>query len=210
MRKIVFSNLPMKRQLNKFHYVVDGNSTIDFDGEVIFPINSVLAKTLNAGENVKVVLIKKLDLEGNSDINAGEFMKELNLINRDLGAEIEYKIIDTPFEETKDTHEKLLRQLIDCLEDKCEVYSDITYGPKPLPIILFSVLNFSEKFFNANIKNIVYGKVDFVNIGDGKTEPRNPVLFDVTPLYYLNSVTNSMECKSSDDAKRMLDTLLSI
>lgn len=210
MRKIVFSNLPMKRQLNKFHYVVDGNSTIDFDGEVIFPINSVLAKTLNAGEKVKVVLIKKLDLEGNSDINAGEFMKELNLINRDLGAEIEYKIIDTPFEETKDTHEKLLRQLIDCLEDKCEVYSDITYGPKPLPIILFSVLNFSEKFFNANIKNIVYGKVDFVNIGDGKTEPRNPVLFDVTPLYYLNSVTNSMECKSSDDAKRMLDTLLSI
>jgi len=210
MKKIIFSNLPMKKQLNSFHYGVDGNSTIEFDGSVIFPINSVLARVLRKNDDVKVVLLKKNDVEGNSDINAGEYMKELNGINRNIGAKIEYKIIDTPFEETKDTHEFLLKAIVNELENQAEIYSDITYGPKPLPIVLFSALNFAEKFFKCDIKNIVYGKVDFVSNAQGITEPKNPVLFDVTPLYYLNSVTNSLECKTSEEALAMLNTLLSM
>ena len=44
--KIVFSNLPMKRELNAFRYRTEGNITIEYDGEVIFPVNSVLARTM--------------------------------------------------------------------------------------------------------------------------------------------------------------------
>lgn len=210
MKRIVFSNLPMKRDLHKFTYKVDGNSTIEYDGEVIFPVNSVLAKTMKKGESFKVVLLKKLDVECNSDINVGKFMKELDSINREIGANIEYVIIDTPFEETKDTHEKLLRDMIGKLEDNVEIISDVTYGPKPLPIIVFNVLSFAEKFFNAKIRNIVYGKVDFLKDSSGKVVPQNPVLYDLTPLYYLNSLTGTMECKSSEDAVKALNALLSI
>mgnify|MGYP003507969652 FL=1 len=98
------------------------------------------------------------------------------------------------------------------LEDNAEIIGDVTYGPKPLPIIMFAVMNFAEKFFKAKIKNIVYGKVDFVDDGSGtgKTKPVNPVLYDLTPLYYLNNVTNSMEYKSSEDAVKALDTLLDL
>jgi hypothetical protein len=93
MEKIVFTNLPMKKKLNAFKYSVDGNTEIDYDGEVIFPINAVLAKSITKNDAVTVVLLKKLDVEGNSDINAGEFMKELNAINRNIGADINYKIM---------------------------------------------------------------------------------------------------------------------
>ena len=206
--KIVFSNLPMKKQLNQFRYVVDGNSSIEYDGEVIFPINSVLARALKKDESVKVVLLKKQDVEGNSDINAGEFMRELNQINRTIGAVIEYKIIEMPFVETKDTHELALGKMVDELVENAEIYCDITYGPKPLPIVLFSVLNFAEKFYKCKIENIVYGKVDFLTKEDGTTYPSNPVLFDVTPLYYLNAFTNTIECKSAEEAKNMLHSLL--
>lgn len=207
MKKIVFSNLPMKKDLYGFKYKVDGNSTIEYDGEVIFPVNSVLAKTVKKGDKVKVVLLSKLDIEGNSAINGGLFQKELNEINRNIGADIEYVTIATPFVETKDIHETLLRDMISKLEDGAEIIGDVTYGPKPLPIIIFSVFNFAEKFFKAKIKNIVYGKVDFTN--DSKA-PINPVLYDLTSLYYLNSVTNNMECESSKDALEALDNLLSI
>ena len=44
--KIVFSDLPMKKELHSFKYKVDGNKTIEYDGETIFPVNSVLAKTM--------------------------------------------------------------------------------------------------------------------------------------------------------------------
>ena len=75
--KIVFSDLPMKKELHGFKYKVDGNATIEYDGETIFPVNSVLAKTMKKGEKVKVVLLSKVDIEGNSAINAGKFQKEL-------------------------------------------------------------------------------------------------------------------------------------
>lgn len=210
--KIIFSDLPMKKELHAFSYKVDGNLTIEYDGEVIFPVNAVLAKTMKKGEKIKVVLLSKVDIEGNSAINAGIFQKELNIINRGIGADIEYITIATPFEETRGVHETLLRDMVGKLENGAEIIGDVTYGPKPLPIIMFAVMNFAEKFFAAKIKNIVYGKVDFVDDGSGtgKTKPVNPVLYDLTPLYYLNSVTNAMEYKSSDEAVKALDVLLDL
>lgn len=61
MKKIVFSNLPMKKELNKFKYSVDGNDTIEYGGEVIFPVNSVLARTMKKSDKIKVVLLSKDD-----------------------------------------------------------------------------------------------------------------------------------------------------
>lgn len=210
--KIIFSDLPMKKELHACNYKTDGNVTIEYGGEVIFPVNAVLAKTMKKGEKVKVVLLSKVDIEGNSAINAGKFQKELNDINRSIGADIEYITIATPFEETRGVHETLLRDMVGKLENGAEIIGDVTYGPKPLPIIMFSVMNFAEKFFFAKIKNIVYGKVDFVDDGSGtgKTKPVNPVLYDLTPLYYLNSLTNTMEYKTSEEAVKALDLLLDL
>ncbi|MCI8436096.1 MAG: hypothetical protein HFK10_09115 [Clostridia bacterium] len=210
--KIVFSDLPMKKELHAFSYKADGNMAIEYDGEVIFPVNSVLAKSMKRGERVKVVLLSKVDIAGNSAINAGIFQRELNNINRSIGADIEYITLATPFEETRGVHETLLRDMIGKLEADAEIIGDVTYGPKPLPIIMFAVMNFAEKFFGAKIKNIVYGKVDFVEIedGTGKTKPINPVLYDLTPLYYLNSLTNAMEYKTSEEAVKALDVLLDL
>lgn len=207
MKKIVFSNLPMKKELNKFRYATDGNHLLDYEGEVFFPINAALAKTLRKEDEVKVILLSKTDVEGNSAVNAGAFQQELNEINRNVGAKIEYSIISTPFEETKDVHELLMRSLVGKLEEGAVIIADITYGPKPLPIIMFAVMNFAEKFFGCKIQNILYGKVDFIT---GQADPINPVLFDITPLYYLNSITNAMEYRNSAEAVKALDILLSI
>ena len=210
--KIIFSNLPMKKELNGFKYGNGGNLAVNCDREVLFPVNAVLAKSMVKGEKVRVVLLSKVDIEGNSAINAGKFQAELNEINRSIGADIEYITLATPFEETRDVHETLLRDMIGKIEDSAEIIGDVTFGPKPLPIIMFAVMNFAEKFFGANIKNIVYGKVDFVDDGSGigRTIAKNPVLYDLVPLYYLNSLTNSMEYKTSADAVKALDTLLTI
>lgn len=162
------------------------------------------------GEKVKVVLLSKIDKEGNSAVNAGIFQQELNRINLSIGADIEYITLTTPFSETRDVHEKLLRDMVGILEKGAEVIADITYGPKSLPIIVFAVLNFAEKFFGVTIKNIVYGKVNFVDAGSGRTKPVDPVLCDMTPLYYLNSLTNSLEYQSAKEAVKALDILLDL
>lgn len=208
--KIVFSDIPMKRELNSFRYKVDGNPSIEYDGEVIFPVNGVLARTMKAGEHVRVILLSKNDPECNSAVNCGLFQRELTEINRRIGAVIEYVILSTPFEEVRDVQETLLRDMICKLETGAQVYADITYGPKSLPIIVFTALNFAEKFYAADIRNIIYGKVNFVDDGSGtgRTRPVDPILYDLTPLYYLNNVINVMEYKNPEDARKALDMLL--
>jgi hypothetical protein len=205
MKKIVFCNIMMKDLLSRFRYKVSGNSTIEYDGEVIFPINGVLARTLKKGDDIKVVLLKKEDLDGNSGKNSGEYMSELDRINADIGAKIEYKILSTPHDESREVQEKLFKEILGEFVDGAAIYADITYGTKSLPIIVFSALNFAERFFNADIKNIVYGKVDF----DKDNKPFNPELFDMTALFYLNSIANTIDCEDSKTALKVLGTILS-
>lgn len=203
MKKIVFCNIMMKKKLDKFVYPLDGEMLLD--KEVSFPINTVLAKELQKGDEVQVVLMRKDDIEGNAVRNVSEFMLELNDINNAIGANINYKVIASQFDESKNTQEMQLRSMIDTLSENAEIYCDMTYGPKSLPIIMFSVLNFAEKHFNADLKYLVYGKVDFV---DGK--PCNPAMIDMTPLYYLNSITSAIESRNGEDAKKILDVVLAI
>lgn len=205
MKKIVFCNIMMKGRLNAFCYNVRGNSTIEYDGEVIFPINGVLARTLNKDDDVKVVLLKKEDIEGNSERNTGEYKNELDKINLNIGAKIEYKILSAPHDESREIQEKLFKEILGEFEEGAAVYADITYGTKSLPIIVFSALNFAERFFKADIKNIVYGKVDF----DRDNKPCNPELFDMSALFFLNSIVNTIECADGNSAIKILDAIIS-
>ena len=210
MAKIVFSDLPMKKELHAFRYVADGQASMQYEGEVIFPVNSVLAKSLKKGEKVKVVLLSKDDPEANSKTNEKVFRAELDQINESVGAVITYVDIMTPFVETRSVHEEILRAVIGEIEEKAEIIADVTYGPKTLPMIMLMALNFAERYFGCRICNVVYGKVNFVDDGSGtgKTKPINPVLYDLAPLCYLNSVINLLECKTPGDALKALDILL--
>lgn len=207
MKKIVFCDLPMRTDLYALRYPVDGNKTIEYDGEVIFPINGVLARIMNGQDDVKVVLLLKDSDGNNNEANVQKFKTELETINLGIGAKISYKIIQTPFEETRKTHEYLYREMIGQLEKGAELIVDITYGPKPLPIIMFSVMNFAERFFGCEIQNIVYGKVDFVS---SSKIPVNPVIYDLTPLYTLNGLMNEMKYSSAEEAVKALDLILSL
>jgi hypothetical protein len=191
----------MKAEVDRHHYPVDGNKGIEYDGEVLFPINAVLAKTLKKGEKGTVVF---LATSGGSDNHSAEnrekFQMELDAINKEIGAHLNYETIEVPFEPQKELIERLISSLVSKFGEKAQIIADITFGMKPLPMVLFCALNFAEKFYSATVQNIVYGKVEF---SGGKTF--NPMIYDLTPLYYLNKLIGSMECKSAAAAVDMLD-----
>jgi hypothetical protein len=205
VKKIVFCNIMMREDIKPSRYKVNGNSAMEYDGEVMFPVNGVLAGALTNGDEVKVVLLKKDDIAGNSGRNVGRYISELDRINAGIGAKIEYKVLTAPNDEGRKMQENMLRDIVGELTEGAHIYADITYGMKSLPIIVFSALSFAEKFFKAEIKSIVYGKVDF----DKDDKPINHELFDMTALFYLNFIANAMECKDGEAAKKLLDTILS-
>ena len=71
-------------------------------------------------------------------------------------------------------------------------------------------MSFAEKFFNADIKKIVYGKVEFIKHDDGKAYPEKPELYDITSLYYLNNLMGAMEAPSGKEALKSLDSFFSL
>lgn len=213
MKKIVFADIPMKEMVASRDgqcYAGTGNASCTYKGTVVYPINAVLAEKMKPNDDVKVVLLKTMTQDGNAEKNAELFRQELDAINASIGARIAYEMIDTAFVETKANHEKRLRAMLAKIEGGAQLYADITFGQKPLPMVLMCVLHFAEKFFDADIKKIVYGKVEFVRHDDGKSYPENPELYDVTSLYYLNGFVGAMEAPSGAEALKSLDAFFAL
>lgn len=212
MKKIVFVDIPIKEmgETDKQCYANTGNMVCSYSGKVIFPINAVLSEKLKQNDDVKVVMLKTITEKGNAGKNAGLFQQELDGINASIGAKITYETVDTDFVETKENHEKRLRTMLSKVEDGAEIYADATFGQKTIPFVLMCVLNFAEKFFDADIKNIVYGKVDHVKHDDGNTYPENPELYDITSLYYLNNLIGAMEAPNGEVALKSLDAFFAL
>lgn len=172
---------------------------------VTYPVCAFLEKCLNYGDEVKAVLLVKQDEYGQYIKNANVCIEELAQVSRITGATIDYKIIETEFVEEQAIHDKLLLSIVDELEENTHIIADITYGPKDLPIVLFTAMNFGEKYLGCEIDSILYGQAVFMK--DRIVETR---ICDMIPLYYLNSVATTVQCSSPEDAKRLLKTLLSI
>lgn len=206
MKKIIFCDIPMKKNMSAMVYAGTGNTNCNYSKPVMFAINAVLAETLKKDDEVRVVLLRTLDKASNSGKNSGLFMQELDSINSEIGAKISYETLESEFKETKDIHETRLKEILDKIEENTEIYADITYGPKPLPMILMCVISFAEKFLNCEVKSVIYGKVDF----DDNDKPCNPELYDVTSLYYLNNLTNSMVVDNGKEARQSLNEFFSL
>ena len=205
MRKIIICNIPMKEKTDKCAYTTDDLSLNISGREVIYPITAFLEKNLKSADEVKLLLLIKKDEAGNYQKNSADFVEEILCINKEIGAKIEHKYIETDFSEEQSVHEQLMGRIVDELDNGSHIIADITYGPKDLPIVLFSALNFAEKFLGCEIDNIIYGQASFVG---GK--PTNTKICDMIPLYYLNSVTNTIRCDDPEKARKMLKSLLSL
>ena len=205
MKKTIFCDIPMKSNLKPMLYRGTGNTNSKYDQPIIYPINAILADTISKEDEIKVVLLRTENVTENNQKNSDLFIQELNSINSKIGAKITYDILDSEFKETKNNHELRLKQMIDEIEDNSQLFADITYGPKPLPMVLMCVLSFAEKFLNCDVKSVVYGKVNFT--GENIS---NPELYDVTSLYYLNNLVGTMEASSCSEAKKSLKAFFDI
>ena len=204
MNKIVFVSLMMADAMNKRKYPVDGNSFIEYENEVYYAINAVLAKTMKSDDDVKVILLETKAGEKAGSKNAQLFMNELNEINSKVNANVTYEVIPSDFITSKDKFNDLYLKLIKNFSYEAELYADITFGPKSLPLLIFSAMQFGEKFFDCSIGNVIYLKAEFKNnvLIEG-----SQLICDYTPLYLLNSFTNTIESSSGEKAIKAVETL---
>ena len=203
MDKVIFVTLMMADKMEKRHFPVENDSLTEYSGETYYAINSVLSNSIEKGDNIKVVL-----LETNAGAQAGKknaqlFIDELNSFNT-AGANISYEIITSEFINDKAKYKELYKKLVSNFSEGAELYADITFGVKTLPILILNAMQFGEKFFDCTIGNVIYLKTEFK---DGVIVDGSQCIFDLTPLYMLSTFTNNIECSSGERAVAALDAL---
>lgn len=207
MKKIVFCPITLQ-PADKFTAIYDAKQEEFFTGstyekKIYYPINVVLANELENGDELKVVLIRtKNDNRADDDAifnsNCEKFTSELKEICAKIGVKSNIEnpdFIISDFKETKDIFEKRFMQFFEVLEDDVEIYADTTFGSRVFSMILMDVLRFAEKFFNADLKSVVYGQTSFNN---GKAS--DGIVYDISSLYFLNNITNVLKADSGKDA----------
>ncbi|MCL2485345.1 MAG: hypothetical protein FWF00_01155 [Endomicrobia bacterium] len=201
MRKIIFMNLPTTQKPEKLRYNALGNKALEYEEEVMFAINVFLAKNMKKEDSIKVVMLKEKQKDDKH--YEKDFIEELDKVNKNIGASIQYVLLDKYSEETRKANEEFLGNMFAEIEDGVEVYADISFGTKPLPFLVFNALTFAEKYCNAKICNVIYGKKDW-------NDSKHHAIYDLTYLYYLNSLSNTITCKNSQEAKEMFNKILQV
>ncbi|MBO4533328.1 MAG: TM1812 family CRISPR-associated protein [Treponema sp.] len=209
MKKIVFIDIPMYPK-SKLNFYNTGNVKSKYDKDVLYPINAVFAEKLADKDELKIVFLKSITgdakVDKQTEANAEIFKDELNTVIKDKNISVEYLPVESDFDESKENHEIRFKKMISCLENDSELYADITFGPKLIPMMIFCVFNFAERFFNCEISSIVYGKA----MHDENNKPHDGELFDVSPMYHLNNLTNSMIASSGEEAIKNLDMFFAL
>lgn len=173
------------------------NPLLECKEETRFPILVLIGNTVKANEKIRITAIKQEYI--NCEKNSRTFTEELKKLKNDTGFEYELDIVTTPYSETIEDHLALFGKLIDHVHDDDSLYTDITYGTKPIPMILLMTLTYTYRFNkNSFVENIIYGQFDHVT--------QTSSLYDVSALFYMNSTINTMT-GSSDPNKFIKDIL---
>ena len=204
MERLLLCNIPFTARKNKEIYKSQDPSLPTTGEAVMYPINSYLGATLSPEDKIKAILIAKQGMNDCYEKNIQICKEELEEISNRTGASFDVSVIYTPFVENRETHNKLLMDLVDSIPEASRISVDMTYGPKDLVIVLFTALHFAANYLDCDIDNIMYGQSDF----DENGKPVNTRLCEMSPLYYLESIISNVRCDDPDKAKKMLKALL--
>ncbi len=204
MEKIILISMPMTADVQKKEYKGADESIPVGKTPASFPVIPFLQSNIGEKEKLKIVMIAKVSDYSKADQFIELFKKEISEALQDKQVELTYETINSDFSEEAIIHEQLMNDIVEKVPDKSKIIADITYGPKDLPIIMFSALNFAERFLGCEIENIIYGQGFF----NDKKDFVEPTVCDLSALYSLNSLTNTLKCDSPENARMLLKTII--
>ena len=195
--------IPMQApaNLHKTRYISMGGSELESEYETCYPIFTVLDNTTAADEKVKLTLIV-VDHD-NARSNLASFLDELKELAGARPFTYEIQKLETPYDESTDTHLELFGKIIDSIAPSDEITADITYGSKPMPMIISMALSYAKNNISgSDIQRIIYGRYDFVH--------DKAFVHDVTALFYMNSVVEKLGRTRAGDPRNIIRTMLEL
>lgn len=202
---ITYVSMQSEQGLSKVKYVPVDNDEIINDIQVYYPVSVLIESFVKSGEAISVICIME---EGNEDIqkNYESLKKEVLSICSPKGINAEFRPVYTDNRESASSHLKLFGDLIEEIKENSEIYACCTYGTKPIPVIEMMAMNYGYRVRdNVSVKTVVYGKVDRKN-----GEIVGAYLYDITSLFYMNQLVNTLAEQKVKYPDRMMKSILGL
>ena len=204
MNKLIILHTTLQEGVLPLGYKSEDASVPDSIEDVIYPVNAFLASSIDPKDKVKVILVCKEDPEERYTQNLKRFTDEFDRLCGNLCQTYDIQIITTSYGSETATQKQVIKQIADAIDPGCEIISDITYGSKDFAILLMSVLSFATKHLDCIVDYILYREVFFKS-----GVPINPILRNFAPLLHLTSLAYTLNSNNPEQARNLLDTILS-
>ena len=208
MRKFICT-LPLQPNADgnvAVRYIYDPLCGFDYEKEIRNPVIPFILNHTEPGETIGVYLIIE---DKSAATEAGKahlknFTAEFEEVKAAIGLNcegIEYIVIQAP----QDSREymRLVKKLFSIIDDGDEIFADITYGRKAVPIAQFIALTYAYKIKkNVEIGAISYG--EYHNPGmDGVTKP---TVFDLSGFFLLSDLISNV--KNMEEAEEIIERVV--
>ncbi len=205
--KKFFTSVPYQKngKLIKAIYRPVGNAKLVYEKAHSLPILNAVNNFTEKGEEIEVIFI----IGENEDIkkNLGSvesFLDEL-VLERELKCRKKYIYYRDSDDIT--VMLELYGNLIRCCDDDDEIYSCITYGTKPVPIVQMMAMRYAFHVKkNVYIGMIVYGKAH----GNKQNEDSEKIfdIYDMTSLFYIDDLSEKFSRMAVKDPEKILESLI--
>ena len=170
-------------------------------GSTHFPAIPLINASTEEGDEVKVISVT-YDTP-NCHRNLGLLEEEVARVCSERNATYILESIEVPFDDSIKAILNVYQQLIVRVEDGDELYADITYGSKPMPIVLTMALQYAYRTKkNVSIECVTYGQISH------HKETKDATIYDVTALVQLDEIVRLMADGNISDPAGVIDLII--
>lgn len=205
--KKFFTSVPYQKkgELIKAIYRPVGNAKLVYEKAHSLPILNAVNNFTEKGEEIEVIFI----IGENEDIKKNLGSVESSLDELVLERELKCRKKYIYYRDSDDITVmlELYGNLIRCCDDDDEIYSCITYGTKPVPIVQMMAMRYAFHVKkNVYIGMIVYGKAH----GNKQNEDSEKIfdIYDMTSLFYIDDLSEKFSRMAVKDPEKILESLI--
>lgn len=178
-------------QLHLEKYVVQGNALLEY-GETHFPVVPLINGYVDEGEEVQLITVT-YDYK-HCRTNFETLKTEIAALEEKRGIKCPIESLEVPFDDSVGALIQTFQLLIDRIDDGDILHACITFGSKPMPLVLVMAMQYAYRLRkNVSIECVVYGQIDRANVDcdaprEEQIKQEVPRIYDVTALVTLDEL----------------------
>jgi hypothetical protein len=190
--KKFFTVIP-EEGIESHRYQAVGNSKLQMEESVHFPILTAISGYTESGEDVSIIAIAANERSRNLAL----FLQEVDELCKQKGVHREIHIVVVADGQEVAAHVATFRKLIDHVADDDELFVDTTYGSKALTQAIMMAVQYAYRIKrNTSYSCAVYAQGGFV--------------YDETALLQMDEIVRVLAERGVDDPRGYIDRVLAL